>query len=148
MREYRLRLDEYGISRWAYEELRAFCRQYPEKKARAAALLGVQGGSKIHSARDAQGREVGVVLPSSGKVSSPVASAAEKRIALLADVDMIDRVAAEVGDGRWSRALILNCCYGTGYDLLDPAILPTSKRAAYFAARREFFFRLNSARTG
>ena len=41
MRSYRIKLDEMGITRWQYEELKAFCRQYPEKKAQAAELLGV-----------------------------------------------------------------------------------------------------------
>ena len=76
-------MGDMGISRWAYDELRAFCRQYPEKKAKASALLGVQGGSKVQTARDERGREVGVVMPSSGRKSSPTESAAEKRAVLL-----------------------------------------------------------------
>lgn len=147
-RTYKLKMGDMGISRWAYEELRAFCRQYPEKKAQASALLGVQGGSKVQTARDDRGREVGVVMPSSGRKSSPTESAAEKRAVLLADVEMIDKIASEVGGGIWHRALILNCCYGLSHECISQAILPTANRNAYFAARREFFFRLYGARGG
>ena len=148
MRNYRLQLGDMGISRWAYEELKAFCRQYPEKKAKASALLGVQGGSKVQTARDDRGHEVGVVMPSSGKTSSPTESAAEKRAVLLADVEMIDKIASEVGGGIWHRALILNCCYGLSHECIGQTILPTANRNAYFAARREFYFRLYGARGG
>ena len=51
-----------------------------------------------------------------------------------------------VDGGGWERALILNCCYGVGYVDIDPAVMPTSKRNAYFEARREFFFLLNNER--
>lgn len=147
MREYRPKLQEMGISKWAYEELRAFCRQYPEKKAQAAALLGIRGGSRVQEAKDERGHEIGVVMPPTIRISSPTAEAAIKRVMLLKDCDMIDSVARMVDDGQWERALILNCCYGVGYDFIDPAILPTSGRNAYFAARREFFFRLYNERS-
>lgn len=146
MREYRPDMRQMGISRWAYEELKAYCRQYPEKKARAAALLGVQGGSRIQTARDEQGREIGAAMPRSVRISTPTADAAIKRIALLRDCDLIDRVAAEVGEGEWAQSLRLNTCYGIGYDYIDQAILPTANRNAFFRARREFFFRLQAAR--
>jgi hypothetical protein len=32
MRNYKLKLEKYGISKAAYEELRGFCLQYEEKK--------------------------------------------------------------------------------------------------------------------
>lgn len=146
MREYRLRMQEMGISKWAYEELRAYCRQYPEKKAQAAALLGIRGSNRIIAAKDENGDEVGVTMPGSLRISTPTADAAIKRIALLRDCDLIDKVAREVDGGEWERALILNCCYGVGYDFIDPALVPTSNRNAFFRARREFFFRLQAAR--
>ena len=37
--------NPHTISRYAYAELRAFCRQYGEKKSRAAALAGVSSPS-------------------------------------------------------------------------------------------------------
>lgn len=146
MRERRLKLEQMGISRWAYEELKAFCRQYPEKKAQAAALLGIQGGSKIQTARDERGREIGVVMPAMVRISTPTADRAIKRIALLEDCDLIDKVARAVDDGEWERALILNTCYGVPYECIDQTIMPTANRNRYFRARREFFFRLMAER--
>lgn len=45
--------------------------------------------------------------------------------------------------GLYQKALILNCCYRVGYELLPPESLPNSFRNAYFKARREFFWLLD-----
>lgn len=126
-------MTAWGISKWAYEELRALCRQYPEKKAEAAALAGT---SAVRYGDAPRGSGVG----------DPTAKAALKRIRLLKDCQLIEQVARSVDGGRWYDALLLNCCYGRGYEYLDPSILPTSNRSAYFRARREFFFLLYQAR--
>lgn len=85
-------------------------------------------------------------MPVGVHISSPTAAAAIKRVQLLAHCDMIDRAAGEVGQGEWQKALILNCCYGLRYEHIGQTILPNSNRNAYFAARREFFYRLYQAR--
>lgn len=146
MREYRPRLEGVGISKWEYEELRAFCRQYPEKKARATALLGIRGCDRIVTAQDERGREIGVVMPGGVHISSPTAETAIRRIRLLADCDLIDRCARSVQDGKWERALILHCCYAVQHELLDHVIMPTANRNAFFRAKREFFVALKAAR--
>lgn len=149
MREYRINMSMWGISRWAYEELKAFCRQYPEKKAEASALLGVRSSCHVVEYRVGEGdkrKTLGTVMPRGNATSNPVEDTMLKRMRLLEDCDLIDRVAAETDGGYWKEALILNCCYGKGYEQIDPAILPTSKRNAFFAARREFFGRLNNER--
>ena len=149
MREYRLNMSMWGISKWAYEELKAFCRQYPEKKAEAAALLGIRSSCHVVEYTVGKGdkrQTLGTVLPRGNATTNPVEDTIMKRLRLLEDCDLIDRVAGEVDGGDWKEALILNCCYGKGYELLDPSILPTSKRNAFFAARREFFYRLNCER--
>lgn len=146
MREYRINLTPWGISRWAYEELRAFCRQYPEKKAEANALLGIRSSCHVVEYTDDDGRTAGAVMPRGNVTSNPVEDVIIKRMRLMADCDLIDKVAAETDGGQWTQALILNCCYGKGYEFLDQAILPTSRRNAFFQARREFFFRLNNER--
>ena len=56
----------HTISRYAYAELRAFCRQYGEKKSRAAALAGVS--SPILTG-----------MPHGSDISDPVTRAAERR---------------------------------------------------------------------
>ena len=55
---------------------------------------------------------------------------------------MIERAASAPSGGAYYHALILNCCHGVGYVYLDPSILPSSKRSAFFVARREFFWTL------
>ena len=149
MRNYRINMSMWGISKWAYEELKAFCRQYPEKKAEAAALLGIRSTDHVVEYTVGEGKKrqtFGTVLPRGNSTSNPVEDTIMKRLRLLEDCDLIDRVAADTDGGNWAEALILNCCYGKGYELIDPAILPTSRRNAFFQARREFFWRLNCER--
>ena len=76
-------------------------------------------------------------------VSDPVAVLAEKRARYLVKVEMIEGCARDVGDGSWARALIQNVCYGQGYFMLDPVIMPTANRNAFFKRRKEFFILLN-----
>lgn len=142
-REYRIGLDQYGISKWAYEELRAFCRQYPEKKRKADELLGIR--SHDHTEQSGDGR---AALPRGGGVGDPTASAAIQRERYMRDIDLIDSAAAETEGGRWARALIKSACYGIPYDQISKAIMPTSNRNAFFRARREFFYRLDRKKNG
>jgi len=135
MREYRLNLSAYGISRDAYAELRAFCRQYPEKKAKAAALASVSSPALTG-------------MPTGSGKSDMVLRAVERRERLLQECGMIERAAAMVEKGVFYSALILNCCHGIGYEYLDPAILPTSNRTAFFHARKMFFWTLWQYRSG
>lgn len=119
----------HSISRYAYAELRAFCRQYGEKKSKAAALAGVSSPALTG-------------MPHAPGVSDPVTRAVERREKLLRDCAMIERAASAPSGGAYYHALILNCCHGVGYVYLDPSILPSSKRSAFFMARREFFWTL------
>ena len=146
MREYRINVSMWGISRWAYEELKAFCRQYPEKKAEADALLGVRSSCHVEEYKDRRGNVLGTVQPRGNATSNPVEEAMLKRLRLLEDCDLIDKVAEETDGGKWHKALILNVCYGKGYEYLYPAILPNANRNAFFRARREFFFRLQEGK--
>ncbi len=125
----------HSISRYAYAELRAFCRQYGEKKSRAAALAGVS--SPILTG-----------MPHGSDISDPVTRAVERRERLLADCAMIERAAELAGGGGFYHALILNCCHGIGYLYMDPTILPTANRNAFFKARREFYWLLHQIRSG
>lgn len=147
-------MTPWGISRYAYEELRAFCWQYPEKKTQADMLLGLSGHDNISTYHvekiDHEGKKVkeeyGTAMPRGGGISDPTASTALKRDRYLADCDLIDRIARATDGGGWEKALILNCCYRVGLTDIDPAILPSSHRNAFFQAKREFFFRLHEAR--
>lgn len=122
-------LKEYGISRYAYRELKAFCLQYPEKKRAAADMLSVSSPAMSG-------------MPSAHSDVSPVERAAERRERLLDDVRLIERCARETAGGRYYAALIRNCCMGVPFDCISPEELPSSDRNRYFRARREFFWRL------
>ena len=129
MRERPINLDKYGIDKWEYRELMAFCRQYPRKKREAQNLLGV-------SSPDMSG------MPKGNKIGNPTEAAALKRLKYLNDIELIECSAMETQNGIWYEALIQNCCYGVAYNRMSPAILASSMRTAYFKARREFFWRL------
>ena len=55
----------------------------------------------------------------------------------------IEQAARETQGGTWYKALMDNCCRGVRYEHLDVEVLRSSNRNAYFAARREFFSRLD-----
>lgn len=57
--------------------------------------------------------------------------------------EKIREAAEKTQGGGWEKALIENCCIGKRYEQLDGASMPTSNRNAFFAARREFFRRLD-----
>lgn len=105
------------------------------EKSRAAALAGVS--SPILTG-----------MPHGSDISDPVTRAVERRERLLADCAMIERAAELAGGGGFYHALILNCCHGIGYLYMDPTILPTANRNAFFRARREFYWLLNQFRSG
>lgn len=115
------------MSRWRYAELRAFCRQYGEKKKLAQALLG-------GAAQRLDG------LPRPSGPCDPVPQAAARRERLIRDCAAIEAAAASLGAWRW--ALMQNVCFGLPYEHIPPALLPTSNRNAFFRARRIFFDRL------
>lgn len=129
MRRYRPDYQSIGISKYRFDELLAFCRQYPEKKAEAETLLGV--GSPSLSG-----------MPHGSGTSDPVARAAEKRERLLHDCEVVERCAALVADGRYSVAIIQNVCYGKGYEFIQE-YLPSFNRQYFFSARRKFYFIIN-----
>lgn len=139
-----------GISRFEYDELYAFCRQYPEKKRKAALLLGPRSACSVVEYRDAAGCMAGALLPRGNGVSNPVEAVALKRMKLLADCDMIENAARETAGGRWYTMLIRHVCYGEGYESLKMKLpaedVPTFNRNAFFRAKREFFVRLKAER--
>ena len=130
-REYRIKMTAYGIDRERYNELNARCKRYPKKRMQADALLGASSPSMSG-------------MPHGGGISDPTAQAAEKRDRLLSWCEPFERAAKTAAHGTFADALIKNCCYGCGYEHLDPSILPTSNRNAFFQARREFFWLLDN----
>ena len=61
---------------------------------------------------------------------------------------LIEQAARETQGGQWYRALMDNACRGVRYEHLEVEALKSSNRNAYFAARREFFGRLDKLTGG
>lgn len=129
MRRYRPDYESCGISKYRFDELLAFCRQYPEKKAEAQTLLCVSS-PKMSG------------MPHGSGTSDPVARAAERRERLLHDCAIIERCASVVNSSEYEVAIIQNACYGKGYEFIKE-YLPTWHRQSFFTARRKFYFLLN-----
>ena len=130
MRNYVPHYQKYGLSTARYNELRAFCLQYPLWRAEAESLLGV--GAQRYSS-----------MPHGSGVGDPVARAAERRERLNDKIHLVEEAARAVDGGKWFAALIQNCCMGRGLSAIDQTILPTSNRNAYFVARRAFYVYLD-----
>lgn len=139
-----------ALDKFECDELYAFCRQYPEKKRKAALMLGPRSVCSVTEYRDASGMIAGALLPRGNGVSNPVEAAALKRIKLLADCDMIERTARKTDGGRWYQMLIRHMCYGEGYESLLARLpaeyVPSYNRNAFFRAKREFYIRLKEER--
>ncbi|MBQ8707768.1 MAG: hypothetical protein IJ523_06765 [Succinivibrionaceae bacterium] len=133
MRNYPPHYAKYGIPKARYNELRAYCLQYPLWKAEAQSLLGV--GAQQYSA-----------MPHGSGVGNPVVKAAERREHLLRKIEQVESVARMVDGGRWYAALIQNCCMGKSLAFIDPAVLPSSNRNAFFVARRSFYLALDGCK--
>ena len=129
MRRYRPDYQSIGISKYRFDELLAYCRQYPEKKAEAETLLGVSSPSLSG-------------MPHGSGTGDPVARAAEKRERLLHDCEVIEKCAGMVDGGKYAVAIIQNACYGKGYEFIKE-YLPTFHRESFFTERRKFYFLLN-----
>ena len=127
MRDRALSMDGYGIGRYEYYELKAFCRQYREKKRKASDIL--------------------LVIRSQSQAGSPVEQMAIKRDRLLRDIQMIESAATETAGGGWEHALVANCCDGIAYSKIDKTKMPSSNQGAFYHARREFFYRLKLIRS-
>lgn len=121
-----LNLHEYDISTWAYRELKAFCRQYPEKLEKLKALRGISGVSY-----EGGGSK-------SSEVSDPTYAKAAKSERLRADCELIEQTAIEAG-GELYKYLIKNVTEGVGYFNLD---MPTDCNHKFYRARKKFFYLL------
>lgn len=133
MRNYTLRLaDEYGISPNRMRELRAFCLQYEEKKAKLSQLYTLSSAPP----------EVPVMGGTSGK---PTESKAILAVQLKSDIKLIDDCLAQaVGDDVGLLApLKKNITLGVGYDSLG--YVPCG-RNLFFQYRRKFYFLLDKSK--
>lgn len=105
-----------GISCWRYRELKAFCRQYDEKRAQAMRLQGMAGREQESAADEAR-------LHSER---------------LLGDCRLIERTAQEADPGG-SEAIIRNAARGVRYEEAGYY----GERSSFFRARKRFFVALD-----
>ena len=126
MRTWKLKLDNYGIDRDLYDELRAFCRQYGSKREQLRAIRG--GFNDLGGTGQPRGNGVG----------DPTARRALRAEQLATDIAVIERSVEEACEPGVRRAMLLNVAFGMRYEDLP---MPLS-RSKFFRERRAFFYRL------
>ena len=129
-RDYKLKLkDNYGISNYRYQELRAFCFQHEEKKAELRQLYSLSSIST----------EISVM---GGMRRKPTERKALKAGELKRDIDMVESCLVEAcgEDVGVIECLRKNVTYGFGFSRLG--YVPCGKNQ-FFAYRRKFFYLLD-----
>ena len=121
-RTWDIRLDDYHISRDAYRELLYFCRQYDDKKRKAAEI-------RLLKVTAPDG------MPRGRRTSDTTAQAAEKAARLSNDCSQIEQ-AAEEAAGDLAPYILLNATRGVSYYAMD---IPASERT-FNRLRRKFYF--------
>ena len=132
MREYGLRLDEYGISGDRYKELLHMCRQYDEMRSR---LDRIRAGAD--SPRPSGGGARAAIKDPTG---NRAARAADSRDAVR--VNTIEQ-AAVAADPAVCRFILRNVTRGVSYDQMAAAARIPCGREAFYALRRKFFWLLD-----
>ena len=117
-------ISRAGISCLRYREQRAFCRQYDEKRKRAAQLLT----ATAHVERGRHRRDS----------LENCALAAQQRERLLGDCRIIERTAMEA-DPAGSDAILRNAAQGVRFEEVGFY----GARSAFFRARERFFIELD-----
>lgn len=123
-----LKLDEYAISKYAYEELKAFCLQYPEKKRKIADLHNPIRSINYDG------------MPHGTNPGEPTAAAAEQAAKLSKDCEIIEQSAIEADSGIYQEILKNVTHPRTGYwELRCVDEIPCSKKY-FYKQRRKFFY--------
>ena len=129
MKHYVLKLEQYGITRAQYEELRAFCLQYDEKLARINDACSLKSPNLSG-------------MPHGTEISDPTTRAAELCEKYQKDIDLIESTAKEV-DPELAPFLIKNVTS----DRFPPWVLKTTYGMAtgenqFRVKRKQFYFLL------
>ena len=127
--------DDYGISRHRYQELKAFCLQYEEKKNRIKyGLSAVQcdGQPKAHTA------------------GSQVEKAAIENARNQKDCAMIEEAAIRANPGIW-RYILKSVTLGLSYEFVEydekEGRIPVGK-TDFYAYRKLFYYYLHKLKIG
>lgn len=129
MRTYKLKLEKYGISKAAYEELRAFCLQYDEKLARLNDAYSLKSPNLSG-------------MPHGGNISDPTARAGEIAIKYREDIELIESTAKEIDDFL-APFLLLNVTkeYMPPWLLISKYNMPATEQT-FNLKRRKFYYLL------
>lgn len=119
-----LKLDKYGISKEAYWELRSFCLQYEEKKARLQQMRSIASAPMTG-------------MPRKNETGDPTARHAEMAVKLSGDIAMIEQSALEASGDLYQYILRHVTREGVTYERLCP---PCGRRQFYEYRRMFFFF--------
>lgn len=130
MRKYAIKLDDYGISKYRYYELSAFCRQYADKRMQLAELRGL-------------GAVANDGMPHGNGVGDPTARKGEAALALSEDIKLIEDTAREVDPLNWA-ALLKNVTDGLPYEQMQVFC----GRRQFYESRRKFFWLLDQRKSG
>lgn len=127
MRNWDIKLDQYGIGRYAYRELRYFCLQYEDKKRELKKLLI---------------RRAAVCSPIENRDSC--IKETEKRDkarieALESDIKLLEQTAIEVSPDMY-QALIKHVAEKIPYEHLG--CVPMGRKQ-FYELRRKFFYELH-----
>jgi len=125
----RLKLDDFGITKYAYDELKAFCLQYPEKKRKIADL---------HSPLKCQQYSD---MPHSSGVGEPTAQAAERAAELSKDCELIEQTAITV-DSEMYQYILLSVTEDIPYRYLKSLKNIPCYEKGFIQMRRQFFYLL------
>ena len=118
-----LALDDYGISRELYNELRWFCRSYQRKRA---AALSIEGGFNNL-------RHDG--MPRGSGIKDPTGTSGDRAMRIRADVEAIEQAAIEADSGIY-REILRNVTEGVRFEELA---VPCGGQY-FYKARRRFFW--------
>lgn len=120
-----LKLDQYGISKEAYRELRSFCLQYEEKRKQLELCYSV--GSPGLSE-----------MPKGSGVSNPTAKQAMLAIKLRNDLSLIEQTAIEAAGELYQYVIHNVTSEGETWEKMGP---PCGRRQ-FYEYRRLFFYLL------
>lgn len=125
MRDYVIRLDDYGISRARARELAWACRQYDDDRRKAAAI---RRGEDVDGRRRGKGGAWHPKDPTGNAAIRAADNRYARRVKAIED-------SARAADHQLWRYIIQNTCRGVGFDRLNaPCSHP------YFSRLRRMFF--------
>ena len=135
MKKWKIKLSKYGISASRYDELKAFCKQYPEWKEYLRNEVG-QPQSPIISD-----------MPKSPN-SNPdkILNLVSRRVEFETKAKLVEDTAREADPEFW-ECLIKNICFNSSITCLQMMDGMPLSQNAFYNKRRYFFYLLDQRKT-